>query len=153
MLCTLQYHLNSVSFFCHYYKLLYQHAVGPGLLQYTSDAILIDCSKGLGWHFQSDPFILLRNVKPFFVQIRVKLSLGFIIGMRNVIPASGALTGYLTYSWHLSVFKMDCKYRKKIPNQKPVINLILPFGILKIESSGSSGWRSRSSFFTDILND
>jgi len=81
------------------------------------------------------------------VQIRVKLSLGFVIGMRNVISCPGTFTGNLAYSRHLSLVKMDCKYRKKLLNEKPATHLILWSGfivLLQVESI----WAMAATVFT-----
>ena len=71
-----------------------------GLLQDRHDAVLVDGADGGRSHFQGHPSVLLGDVKTLFLQVRIELALGLVIGVRNVVANAGTLAGQITNTGH-----------------------------------------------------
>jgi hypothetical protein len=71
-----------------------------GLLQDRHDTILVDGADGGGSNFQRYPSILFGDVEALLLQVRIELTLGFVVGVRNVVAYAGTLAGQITNSGH-----------------------------------------------------
>lgn len=78
-----------------------------GLTNSSFEAILVDRTQRRGRNLQRDPLTRRRNEKTLLLQVRKKLTLRFIIGVRNVISYAGSFSGNLTNLSHdLSILQM-----------------------------------------------
>src|SRR5690606_16751268 len=108
MLCAFHDHLNSVTFLSHRSVIFLVQVILSDnnvtvflcLFQYSTDTLLIDGSQCLGAHLQCNPSVFLGNVKALLVQVWIKLTLGLIIRMRNIISYPSPLTSYVTNFCH-----------------------------------------------------
>lgn len=63
------------------------------LLQGGHDAILVDGANGAGSYFQRNPSIFLGNIEALLLQVRIKLALRLVVGVRHVVAYAGTLAG------------------------------------------------------------
>lgn len=70
------------------------------LLKGCFQTVFVDSLDGRCSHLQRNPFARRFNKEPLLLQIGEKFTLGFIIGVRNVISRACALSCYLTNSGH-----------------------------------------------------
>lgn len=96
VLCTLQNHLNSISFFCHLNfllrdfprrKVLFHVSFFLCFLQTGRNSFLVDCSQRRGGNLQSHILILFRNIEFFSNQVRKKLTFRLTLRVRNIVPS------------------------------------------------------------------
>jgi len=60
------------------------------------DPLLVDCAKPFGAHLETHPTPLTRHPKPAILYIRQKTSLGFVLGVRHIVPSKRTLSCDLT---------------------------------------------------------
>src|SRR3954465_6215089 len=71
--------------------------------KHSVDTVLIDGLHRLGGYPQLDPTALGWYPKTLVVQIRLKATLGSVIGMGNPVSRHRLLAGYLTHLCHASI--------------------------------------------------
>lgn len=73
----------------------------PCFLQYGTDPFLVNSTKGLGRHFQRNPFIFLRNIELLFLEILVKTMFGLVVGFGRAVTVQGTLPGDVIFTCHI----------------------------------------------------
>jgi len=68
------------------------------------DAIFIDQTQGGAGHAQAHPTVFALDPEPAVLQVGHEAALGFVVGVRNIVPYHGAFARDFTFACHVDTF-------------------------------------------------